>query len=115
MRVNLKKTAMLTISDATSFCPVAYIVDEEGEKIMGDSESLKIVGFYFDKTPTVTLHVKDLINRSWVLRHLERHGLNSEELVCVYTSNLRSGVKYCNVICSLVPSLMRLKGFRASL
>ena len=102
MKVNINKTAMITISDAKTFKSVAYIEDEEGQRIVGDKERLKIVGFFFDRSPTVSLHVKETIKklrrRYWVIRHLKRHGLNEEELVRVYKSNLRSVVEYCSVV-----------------
>ena len=42
MKVNLNKTVMVTISDALSFRPVAYIEGEDGDLIVGDKSAVKI-------------------------------------------------------------------------
>jgi hypothetical protein len=102
MKVNIKKTAMLTISDSISFRPEAFIEDENGERISGDCEKIKIVGFNFSRKPTVALHISETVSkvrrRYWILRHLKKHGLSETELVGVYTSHLRSCIEFAQVI-----------------
>ena len=101
MKVNIQKTAMLTISDSNSFTPEAYIEDEKGERITGNSESIKIVGFHFDSRPNVSLHVSETVSkvrRFWMLRHLKKNGLNNAELVNVYTMHLRSCIEFASVV-----------------
>ena len=62
---------------------------------------MEIVEFHFDRTPTVTLHVKEIIKKTrrryWVMRHLRKNGLSQDELVRVYVSNLRSVIEYCDI------------------
>ena len=102
MKVNVDKTAMLTVSAANSYTPVAYIEDGAGGRIIGDDESLKIVGFHFSNRPTAALHVKETVSkvrrRFWILRHLKRNGLTNEELTRVYTTNIRSCIEYASVV-----------------
>jgi hypothetical protein len=57
MQVNIGKTAMLTISAANTYKPEAYIIDQEGKKITGDSERVKLVGFHLSNQPNVSLHI----------------------------------------------------------
>jgi hypothetical protein len=102
MVVNIGKTAMLTISAANGYRPEAFIEDEAGNEIMGNSERLKLVGFHLSNRPDVSLHITETVRkvrrRYWVLRHLKRHGLNSDELVQVYGSILRSVIEFCSVV-----------------
>jgi hypothetical protein len=102
MKVNLKKTQMIAISDAISYTPRAFVVDAGGQEIGSDCESVKILGFHFGKNTTVKLHINETVKKArrrfWVLRHLKRHGLEEEELLKVYCSILRSVVEYCSVV-----------------
>jgi hypothetical protein len=102
MKVNINKTAMITVSDSISFKPEAFIEDDKGQVIRGNSDSVKIVGFHFGRKPTVALHVYETISkvrrRYWILRHLKRHGLTENELVKVYTSHIRSCIEFAQVI-----------------
>jgi hypothetical protein len=102
MKVNIQKTQMIAISDALSYVPKVYIVDKDGNELESDSDTLKILGFHFSKTTSVSLHVSETIKKArrrfWVLRHLKRHGLEEDELLKVYCSILRSVVEFCSVV-----------------
>jgi hypothetical protein len=102
MRVNLNKTAMLTVSDAITFDPVVYVIDGEGTRLESKEDTVRILGFHFGPRPTVEYQVEDIIRkvrrRYWVIRHLKKHGLNEEELVRVYCSIVRSVIEYTSVV-----------------
>ena len=78
---------MLCVSAARGYIPASYIVTDSGERIE-NSESLKVLGFHFDTSPTVKYHVKLLHRRFkcriWSLRHLKRNVFKQSELLHVY-------------------------------
>ena len=98
MKVNGSKTNVLCVSDALSYTPATYLVDNEGERIE-DKPCLKVLGFHFSNRPTVQLHVSETVKkmrqRSWFLRNLSRVGFNPEELVRVYCSVILPIADYC--------------------
>jgi hypothetical protein len=102
MKVNVTKTQMLLISDATSFDSQAYIQCEDGGEVRSEKGGLKLLGFCIDGSPTVRAQVasiKEKVRRRlWVLRHLKTFGFSSEELVMVYQSQIRSVIEYCSVV-----------------
>ena len=102
MKVNIKKTQMLLISDAISFKPSAYITTTTGEEIRSREEEMKLLGFTFDSSPTARAHVSALVKklrrRFWILRHLKEFGFNEKELVQVYCAQVRSVADFCSVV-----------------
>ena len=62
MKVNTAKTAMLCMSDASSYEAASYINGANGERI-SSGDSLKVLGFHFSKRPTVHAHVEALRKR----------------------------------------------------
>ena len=98
MIVNSKKTGLLCVSDALSYRPEAYIVDEDGNRI-DCVDKLKVLGFTFSSRPSVDAHVKEIVKRmrqrTWALRHLGKTGFNNKELVDVYRSLLLPIADYC--------------------
>ena len=102
VKVNVEKTAMITIHDSVSYTPVGYIQDAGGQRVEGSAPFIKIVGFYFSSRPDVSLHVQETVKKVrrkyWIIRHLKRLGLTQQELVKVYTSILRSTVEFSSVV-----------------
>ena len=85
-----------------SYVPEIYINDREGNELKSDSEEVKILGFIFDRSPTVEAQVKNIIGKTrrryWVLRHLRRFGLSEQELLDVYKSVVRSVIEFSAVV-----------------
>ena len=103
MKVNSLKTNVLCVNDALSYRPVAYIEDEEGERLALEPEGrLKVLGFHFGDTPTVRLHVQAIRSkfrqRFWTLFHLKKNGFSDEELLTVYKTCVRPVADYCDVV-----------------
>ena len=73
MVVNSDKTSILCILAALSYTAETYIRDGSGKRIEC-TESMKALGFYFDRRPNASLHITKLIEkirrRIWTLRHL---------------------------------------------
>ena len=61
MKVNTDKTAMLAISDATSYDPTIYIETGDGERLESSDKPLRILGFMFDSRPTASAQKESLI------------------------------------------------------
>ena len=101
MQVNSAKTNLLCISDALSYRPMAFIEDENGERIDSCSD-MKVLGFTFEDRPVVKLHVQSIVKkfrqRYWVLRHLKKLGFTCNELVRVYKMNILPVADYTDVI-----------------
>ena len=102
MKINVQKTAMMTVSDSRTFKPECYIEAIGGEILQSDKENIKILGFIFENRPSVATHVEETIKKTrrryWVLRHLRRYGFDEKELVMVYQSLLRPVLEYCSVV-----------------
>jgi arginine/ornithine N-succinyltransferase beta subunit len=102
MKVNLQKTALLTISDAKSYRPQIFIKDTEDNELVSKEGEVKVLGFIFDQTPTVSAQVNNIIRKTrrryWVLRHLRKFGLSDEELLKVYKSSVRSVIEFTSVV-----------------
>jgi hypothetical protein len=102
MKINVNKTAMLAITSAISFVPQCFIRTRDGEVIQSSEANIKILGFTFERRPTVAAHISETIKKArqryWVLRHLQNHGFNNQELVLVYKSLIRSVLEYCGVV-----------------
>ena len=91
MRVNAAKTQMLCISGNPSFNVQSYI--RTGNEEIRSTEELKILGFWFGTRPNVSVHVEKLLkkfrSRLWALRHLKKSGMNTSDLLFVFTTVLR--------------------------
>jgi hypothetical protein len=102
MKVNVNKTAMLAVSDSIAYRPRPYIQGTDGERIQAGEEEVRVLGFIFSSKPNVNAHVRHVVaktrRRLWVLRHLKRFGFTNEELVKVYTCQVRSVIEYCAVV-----------------
>ena len=51
MKVNTSKTAVLAISDAVSYIPEIYIVDNNGNELKSSDSKVRVLGFTFDGRP----------------------------------------------------------------
>jgi hypothetical protein len=102
MKINVKKTKLIAISDAKTFDPVCYIKTQNEEIIESARDPIKILGFTFSGTPSVGAHVNSIVSKArrryWVLRHLRRFGFDNQELLQVYMSLIRSVIEYCSVV-----------------
>ena len=101
MKVNAMKTQILVVSDALKYRPIAYIRDQDGNKITS-GESMRVLGFNFSTKPTMHAHVDSILvkmrQKYWVLRHLKKLGFNPDELVRVYRSLILPVADYCDVV-----------------
>ena len=87
MQINEEKTQLLCISASTSQVE-SYVNTPAGRRTSTDS--MKLVGFWFSSTPTVGLHIDNLLTklriRLWYLRHLKASGMVESKLLFVYTT-----------------------------
>ena len=109
MKVNGKKTQILCIHNNNFANVSSYIRTETGE--ITSTNRLKILGFYFDQTPSATCHVTEIISRFygklWTLRFLKKSGMGTDGLLQVYQTIIRAAVEYCSVVYhSLIPQYM---------
>ena len=90
MKVNGKKTPMMFVSDATSFVPRAFFLDEDGSRVESKDKTTKLLRFTL--SDRVGAHVEALRRRLrqkfWTLLHLRDFGFTQEELVKVYRVNI---------------------------
>ena len=100
MRVNQKKTQMLCMHPFTSEDITSFISTIEGKIVSTDS--LKILGFYFNKDPNANFHVTKLVDsfyaKLWSLRFLKRSGMGISDLIKVFDTVIRPSVEYSSVI-----------------
>ena len=65
----------------------AFIRDNSGN-IIESGQEMKVLGFHFTNTPTVSKHVeavcRKLRQRYWILLHLRNFGFSESELVHIY-------------------------------
>ena len=96
MKINPGKTQVLCISNATGITTKSF-VRANGIKIKSSSE-LKILGVWFDQTPTVNLHVEKMLlkarSRMNSLRVLRRAGIPEDHLLKAYTTYVRPIIDY---------------------
>ena len=101
MLVNAKKTALMVFSAATSFEARAILEDDQGNKIHS-TDSLKMLGYTYDKEAGPSLHVKIIAqkmrSRSWALAKLKRAEFTNEELIKTYKVYMRPLVEYLSVL-----------------
>ena len=95
MKINPTKTQMLCVSAAGN--TTNSYIKTGGSKITSTKE-LKILGFWFDGTATVNLHVKKTLNKARsrlvALRTLKRSGLSTDDLLKSYTTYIRPLLDY---------------------
>ena len=110
MRVNGKKTQLLCIH-ASRFKKMASYIDTLDGPTIESSESLKILGFYFNEVPDAVHHVNEVINKFygklWMLRFLKKSGMEKMDLMRVYCTFIRAAAEYCSIVYhSLIPQYM---------
>ena len=97
MKVNPKKTQALCITSAKNMVCSSYINDPNGGKIKS-SNKLKILGFYFNTTPSPQAQIDRMVRkvrmRLWMLRYLKTAGLPAEDLCVAYITHIRSVMEY---------------------
>lgn len=107
MAVNTEKTAMICVSDASSYTADAFIHDADGVRI-GCQETIKALGMIFSNKPDMAAQVqsikKKFRSRLWKLRNLKLSGFNTEELLTVYKT--RYDPPSSRLWCSCVPLLL---------
>ena len=106
MRVNKNKTQLLCMN-ASKHSEVQSFIRSGNTEIIS-SDSLKILGFNFNKNPSANYHVSIIIekfyNKLWTLRFLKRSGLSKERLLQIYYTVILPSVEYSSVVYhSLIP------------
>ena len=96
MKVNPSKTQILCISTSTNAKATSYIRHQNSRIESG--QELKILGFNFDRRPTVHCHVEKMITKArgrlWSMRHLKNSGLGQHDLINIYKTYLRPILDY---------------------
>ena len=86
MRVNAAKTQVLCISSTLNSRVDSYL--NTPDQRISSSDTLKILGFWFGIAPGVGLHVEKTLEkvrkRLWLLRHLKRSGMSTNDLIFIY-------------------------------
>ena len=100
MKVNPKKTQLLSISASVNSNIQTYI-KTDGQMIIS-GESMKILGFVFGQKPDAWEHLKHIRKkyscRAWAIRHLKKAGIENTKLVAIYKSLIRPIIEYsCQV------------------
>ena len=100
MVLNAKKTQILCISAAVYDNVVAYIRPRIGGEIieMCSTDKLKILGFHFDGSPSVSYHIdsmcKKFQGKLWSLRQLRDAGMSRPDLLYIYKTVLRPVIEF---------------------
>ena len=103
MKVNQDKTKIVCLSSAVHDQVTSYIrpVVNGEVKETCSTESLKIVGFNFNTSPTVNYHISLMCSRFrsklWGLRRFKKAGVCSADLLLMYKSILRPIVEFACV------------------
>ena len=96
MQINPDKTQLLCISGATDAEASSYI--NVGEKRLKSGDSLKVLGFCFDRRPGVHRQIQNLLRRGrsrlWALYKLRDTGLTQADLQKIYCTTIRTIVDY---------------------
>lgn len=99
MVINSKKTQMLCINQNSNYKTNTYLYTDNTK--IESCERLKILGFTFDKNPTCSAQIGELLEkfraRLWSLRVLAKGGLSQEDLIKFYTTSLRPVLEYTQV------------------
>ena len=98
MKLNLKKTQLLCVSDSINYEIDAYL--RLGNEIIVSQPTLKILGYHLGRRPDASAQY-DAIRRaaaarSWSIRHLKKSGIPCHDLVAVYKSFVRSAIEYAS-------------------
>ena len=97
MKVNNQKTQLLCMHANKASNVTTYINTDTGKIV--STNTLRILGFDFDSTPSATHHVTGVIdkfyNKLWTLRFLKKGGMDQKNLFKVYVSIIRPSVEYC--------------------
>ena len=100
MRVNLKKTQMLTISAALHSDVESYVKIDQ--TIIHSQNTLKILGFQFGSRPDIGVQVETMSRkfrrRVWILRHLKKASIPQIHLVKLYLSLVLPVLDYTSVV-----------------
>lgn len=100
MVVNKNKTQLLCISAACYSDASTYIrpFSDNATSEISSGPSLKILGFWFDRRPTVSFHISKICEhfraKLWSLRWMRRSGMGQNDLLFVYQSSLRPIIEY---------------------
>ena len=96
MIINPTKTQLLCITGSRDYETSSYIRHKDKE--IRSSDSIKILGFWFDGKPSVGYHVERMLaktrSRLWPLRRLKKSGLPETDLLRIYKSMIRSLLDY---------------------
>ena len=100
MWVNCKKTNLLCIGTNNGCDTSARILI--GGQWIESSNSFKLVGFNFGRTPDVSTHIasiKEAYRKMvWMLYHLRLAGMKGRKLCQIYCAFVRSVIKYCSAL-----------------
>ena len=110
MKVNANKTQLLCMHSNFNNELQSYITSANGERIYS-TDTLKILGFHFNKNPNANFHVEKVIekfySKLWALRFLKRSGMKQKGLLDIYNGVLRPSAEYCIVIYNtLIPKYL---------
>ena len=95
MVINPTKTQMLCISSSGNDANT-YI--RHGGEVIRSQEEMKILGFWFDRRPDVSCHVRKMLSKArirlWSLRELKKAGLKENDLLNSYKCMVRPVLDY---------------------
>ena len=100
MRVNQKKTQMLCITANSSDVVVSYMRPRVAGVVEEtvSTDSLKILGFHFDRSPTVNCHVSMLCKKFrvklWSVRVLKKAGIGPADMLNIYKCTVRPIIEF---------------------
>ena len=96
MKINPRKTQTLCITSSIN-SNVETVMNAGGEEIRS-GEEMKILGFYFGKSPDVSLHIRKLIAKFrsclWSMYHLKESGMSQNDLIFIYKTALLPVLDY---------------------
>ena len=91
MKINEKKTQLLCVTASPD--DIRSYITVQGRRTLS-SDTLKVLGFTFGRTPTPQAHINVLLSRLrrklWILTKLRRTGMRQKSLVTIYFSAIRS-------------------------
>ena len=101
MKMNDGKTQLICVSASTSSDVDSYIRTTTGHTIRSQ-KSMKQLGFHFGARPTLSEHIEQMKmkfrGRLWLLRHLQKADVPTEDLVKMYKCFLLSILDYASVV-----------------
>ena len=97
MRVNPKKTQLLSISPAIHSEVRSFVCLEDGSEIESQ-DSLTLLGLCFGDRPTPVAHIalieKKFNIQSWIIRHLKQAVVPNLDTASVFASTIRPVIEY---------------------